>query len=193
MEISNLSENTEDFTGNVWFISSEENVLIDTGTGDCWQNIHNLESVDKVVLTHSHYDHADNLPKVLDKFDPEIYSFKPENLPVESKQIEEGESIELSGKEFNVTHTPGHKDDSICLYNPEEKILFAGDLIFPKGSFGRTDLEEGDRDLLIESIEKIAELDVKEMYCGHNPAAKENVNQQIQKSLEAARKKESKY
>lgn len=193
MEISNLAKDTEDFTGNVWLISGEENVLIDTGTGDCWQNIQDLKSVDKVVLTHSHYDHADNLPKVLDKFDPEIYSFEPENLPVESKQIEEENSIELSGVSFEVFHTPGHKDDSICLYSPEEKILFAGDLLFPNGGFGRTDLEEGDRDLLIKSIEKIAELNVKEMYCGHNPAAKENVNQQIQKSLEAAKKKEPKY
>jgi len=193
MEISNLAKDTEDFTGNVWLISGAENVLIDTGTGDCWQNIQNSKSVDKVVLTHSHYDHVDNLPKVLDKFDPEIYSFEPENLPVESKQIEEGNSIELSGVSFEVFHTPGHKDDSICLYSPEEKILFAGDLLFPNGGFGRTDLEEGDRDLLIKSIEKIAELDVEEMYCGHNPAATEDVNQQIQKSLEAARKKEPKY
>lgn len=193
MEISNLAENTEDFTGNVWLISGEENVLIDTGTGDSWQNIQELESVDKVVVTHSHYDHADNLPKISDRFDPEIYAYEPENLPVGSKQIEEGDSIELSGLEFEVFHTPGHKDDSICLYSPEEKILFAGDLLFPEGGFGRTDLEEGNRALLIESIEKIAELNVEEMYCGHDPGTRENVKQQIQRSLEEAKKEESKY
>ncbi len=193
MNISNLAKDTEDFTGNVWLISGEENVLIDTGTGDSWQNIRELESVDKVVITHSHHDHADNLPKVLDKFDPEIYSYEPENLPVESVKLEEGDTIELSGAEFEVFHTPGHKDDSICLYSSKEKVLFAGDLIFPEGSFGRTDLEEGHRDLLIESIEKIAELDVAEMYCGHDAAATDNVNQQIQKSLEEAKKKQPKY
>lgn len=193
MEISNLAENTEDFTGNVWLISGEENILVDVGTGGSWQNIRELDSVDKVVITHSHYDHVDTLPKVLDKFDPEIYAYEPENLPVESERIKEGESLELSGSSFEVLHTPGHKDDSICLYSPEEKILFAGDLLFPEGGFGRTDLEEGDRDLLINSIEKIVELDVEKMYCGHDPAATENVNQEIKKSLEEARKKESKY
>jgi len=193
MEITNLSENAEDFTGNVWLISGEENVLIDTGTGDSWKNIQKLKSVDKVVITHSHYDHVDNLPKVLDKFDPEIYAYEPENLPVASEQLEEENSIKLSGLEFEVFHTPGHKDDSICLYSPEEKILFTGDLLFPEDGFGRTDLEEGDRDLLINSIEKIAELDIDQMYCGHDPATKKNVNQQIQKSLEEAKKKESKY
>lgn len=193
MKITNLAENTEDFTGNVWLISGEENVLIDTGTGDSWKNIQELESVDKVVITHSHYDHVDNLPKVLDKFDPEIYAYEPENLPVESKQIEESDSIILSGTEFEVFHTPGHKDDSICLYSEKEEILFAGDLLFPEGGFGRTDLEEGNRDLLIESIEKIAGLEVEEMYCGHYPAATERVNQQIQRSLKEANKKQSKY
>jgi glyoxylase-like metal-dependent hydrolase (beta-lactamase superfamily II) len=193
MNITNLAENTEDFTGNVWLISGEQNILVDTGKGDCWENIQDLESIDIVVVTHSHYDHVDNLPKVLDMFDPEIYAYEPENLPVNSQKLEEGDLIELSGSEFEILHTPGHKDDSICLYSAENKILFAGDLLFPKGSFGRTDLEEGDRDLLIDSIEKIVNLDVEKMYCGHDAAATQRVNQQIQNSLENARKKEPKY
>ena len=193
MEITNLAENTEEFTGNVWLIKGEENVLVDVGTGDSWQNISELESVDKVVITHSHYDHVDNLPKVLDKYSPEIYAFEPDNLPVESQRIEEGENLELSGAEFEIFHTPGHRDDSICLYSPEKKVLFTGDLIFPNGGFGRTDLDQGDREQLIKSIEKIVDLDVEEMYAGHDEAARENVNQQIRKSLEEARKHESKY
>lgn len=193
MDITNLAENSEDFTGNVWLISGEENVLIDVGTGDSWQNIQELDSVDKVVITHSHYDHVDNLPKVLDKFSPDIYAFEPDNLPVDSEKVREGDVLELAGTDFKIFHTPGHRNDSVCLYSPEEKILFAGDLLFPEGGFGRTDLEEGDRDPLIDSIEKIAELDVEEMYCGHDPAATENVNQQIQNSLEEARKHEPKY
>ena len=193
MQIKSLSQDTEDFTGNIWLIQGSENVLIDAGTGDSWKNLLELDSVDKVVITHSHYDHVDNLPKVQDKFEPEIYSYEPENLPVDSKKVNDGDTIKLSEVDFKVIHTPGHRDDSICLYSPEEKLLFAGDLIFPQGSFGRTDLEEGDRDLLINSIEKITELDVDKMYCGHDPAAVEKVNQQIKKSLQEAKKKQPKY
>ncbi|MFB6216289.1 MAG: MBL fold metallo-hydrolase, partial [Candidatus Aenigmatarchaeota archaeon] len=123
---------------------------------------------------------------------PEIYAYNPSNLPVEAEEISEGDVIELAGEEFQVFHTPGHKDDSICLYS-DSGILFTGDLLFPGGGFGRTDLDEGDRDLLVDSIKKIVELDVKEMYCGHDPAATENVNEQLKQSLEEAEKHESKY
>lgn len=194
MDIRNLADNSEDFTGNVWLLETEdEKVLVDVGTGDSWERIAELENVDKVEITHSHYDHVDNLPKVSDKFSPEIYAYRPENLPVKAKELNEGESLELCGTRFEVFHTPGHKDDSICLYSSEEKILFTGDLLFPDGGFGRTDLEEGDRDLLIRSIEKVVDLEVEGMYCGHEEAATENVEEQIENSLKNARKKEPKY
>jgi len=193
MNITNLAHKSKDFTGNVWLISGEQNILIDTGKGDVWKEIDELESIEKVIITHSHYDHVDNLPKVLDRFHPRIYAYTPENLPVDSEKLEEGDSIELLGSKFEIFHTPGHKDDSICLYSSKDKILFTGDLIFPKGSFGRTDLDEGDRDVLIKSIEKIVDLDVEKMYCGHDDAATENVGQQIKKSLKQAKKKEPKY
>lgn len=193
MRIENLASDADDFTGNAWIMENGETVLIDTGTGDSWQEIEKLEHVDKVVITHSHYDHVDNLPKVMDRWEPDVYAYEPGNLPVEAEKLRDEEKVELAGVEFLVIHTPGHKDDSICLYSTSQKILFTGDLIFPGGSFGRTDLDEGDRDLLIESIEKIAELDINSFYPGHDNAVKENAEEQVQKSLEEARKRESKY
>lgn len=193
MRVENLAKNTEDFTGNVWKLSNRETVLVDVGTGDSWKNIQELEKVDKVVITHSHYDHIDNLEKVVENYHPTVYAFEPRNLNVNAEKLEENDEVKLAGAKFKVFHTPGHKNDSICLYSPEEKIVFTGDLLFPEGSFGRTDLEEGNRDLLIESIEKIAALDVKEMYCGHDNAALEDTKQQIESSLKNAQKHESKY
>lgn len=192
MKIDNLASDSEDFTGNVWLIDGSENVLIDAGEGECWQRIRELESISKVVLTHSHHDHISNLGKIVEKFDPEIYCYEPENISSEAEQISEGDSIELSGEEFEVFHTPGHKDDSICLYN-DKGVLFTGDLIFPDGEFGRTDLAEGDRDQLIKSIEKIVDLDVGEFYSGHGNAVTSEAGKWIEKSLENAKKHKPKY
>lgn len=194
MEIQNLAEKASDFTGNIWhFKRNNESILIDTGTGDSWKEIQKLDKIDKVIITHSHYDHADNLPKILDKYSPQIYAYEPENLPLKASEIEEGQTLELGGLKFDIYHTPGHKDDSICLHNPEKGLLFTGDLIFPEGGFGRTDLDEGDRDLLIESIQKIKPLYVEKMFCGHEQKATEEVESQIEESLRNAEKRESKY
>jgi len=81
----------------------------------------------------------------------------------------------------------------VCLYSPDEQILFSGDLIFPGGSFGRTDLDQGDRDTLIGSIERIVDLDVAAMYPGHDEPVADAVDEQIRQSLTAARKHEPKY
>jgi hydroxyacylglutathione hydrolase len=194
MRIQNLASDTEDFTGNVWLLeNNSETVLIDVGEGDVWQEIRELEKVDKVAVTHSHHDHVDNLPEIVEKFNPKIFAYEPGNLPVGAEKVSEGEEVELADLEFEVFHTSGHKDDSVCFYSPGEKILFTGDLIFPEGGFGRTDLAEGDRDLLIESIEKISELEVKSFYPGHEGAVIQNAGEWIVKSLENARKREPKY
>ena len=98
MKVENLSQRASDFTGNVWKLENrDETVLIDAGTGDCWEQIRELEKVDKVVITHSHHDHVDNLPKIYDKFSPEIHAYEPENLPLEASKLDENDIITLSG------------------------------------------------------------------------------------------------
>ena len=193
MEIDNLSEDVEEFTANVWMLkNSEETVIVDTGTGnEVWSRIKQVEDVEKVLITHSHYDHVDNLPRVRDLFDPEVLASEPGNLPVEAEQI--AEEVEICGESFQVVKTPGHRDDSICLYSERTGILFTGDLVFADGGFGRTDLEDGDRDKLIESIEKLEELDVREFYPGHGESVTREAEDHIKQSLENALRREDKY
>lgn len=193
MEITNLAEDSEDFTGNVWLLeASGETVLIDVGEGDCWENIRELDKVDKVVITHSHHDHVDNLDGVVEKYMPEVFAFEPSNLGLEASEIGEGDELEICGESFEVFHTPGHKDDSICLHS-ESGIVFTGDLVFPDGSFGRTDLDEGDRDTLIESIRKLVDLEVEAFYPGHGEAVEKDAEKSIKASLLNAEKREPKY
>jgi len=41
--------------------------------------------------------------------------------------VKGGELLQIADRQFEVIHTPGHSSDSICLYCPAEKVLFAGD------------------------------------------------------------------
>ncbi len=54
-------------------------------------------------------------------------------------------------------------------------VLFAGDLVFANGSFGRTDLNEGNRDLLVDSIDRVRRSPTRlsEMHTGHGPSVTE--------------------
>ena len=88
-----------------------------------------------------------------------------------SKELQEGDTIELGSETFEVLHVPGHSPGSIVLYDAKSHILFAGDVLF-EGSIGRTDLQGGNYAQLIKGIqEKLLVLpDETVVYSGHGSA-----------------------
>lgn len=192
MKVFNLSRNTEEFTCNVYKYGK---ILIDTGTGsELRTKLEDIEELEAILLTHTHYDHVDNLEFVVEKFDPEIYCFDSERIEFEATELEDREVFEVDNRTVKAFHTPGHIDDHLCYFFLNEKILFTGDLIFSGGSFGRTDLEEGDRELLINSIKQISNhTSPDRFYPGHGQHTIENCKERIRESLEEAEKGEPKY
>ncbi len=187
-------------------------VLIDTGinTAALLAEIEksiDIKELELIVLTHCHFDHTaaaleiaeksgakiaihnDDAPLLKDDaasastaFGYKSPGFEPDIL------LEEGKKIELGNDEFlEVIHTPGHTPGGICLYEKSSKSLFSGDTVFPGGSIGRTDFKGGNRSDLIESIEKLVQLDVETMYPGHGMITSGNVNMQIEQSLKMSR------
>ena len=68
---------------------------------------------------------------------------------------------------FQIIHTPGHTQGSVCLYFPEERKLFSGDTLFRCG-YGRTDLPGGNYGQLISSLEQLMTLPSEtEVFPGH--------------------------
>ena len=62
--------------------------------------------------------------------------------------------------------TPGHSQGHISIYWPEAKVFMGGDLIF-YGSTGRVDIPGGNAQLLKESIERVAQLEIEYLLTGH--------------------------
>ncbi len=169
--ISNLADGVDAFTSNAFLVAGDRPTLVDTGA-----NFDAVAAVDergaepeRIVLTHTHPDHVGNLGALRDAFDPEILAFDPD---AGDREIADGERVEIGDHDYEVLYTPGHKDDHVCLYAPEPGICFAGDLVFERG-FGRTDLPEGDRATLIESIDRLADRvgpDLRTLHPGHGPS-----------------------
>ena len=56
---------------------------------------------------------------------------------------------------FDVLHTPGHTEGSVCLYEERHALLLSGDTLFA-GSYGRTDLPGGDDAAMVASLARLA-------------------------------------
>jgi len=82
----------------------------------------------------------------------------------------DGQVYRVGELEFKVLHCPGHTPGHVVLFEPKERKVFVGDVLFA-GSVGRTDLPGGSTEQLMNSImNKLVPLgDDVEVYSGHGP------------------------
>lgn len=119
--------------------------------------------IDKILLTHCHFDHNGAVVELRDKYNVDVYLNKAEEeymemdssgifgkLPKFYKYVNEGEEITVGNLVFKTIFTPGHTKGGTC-YLVEDNV-FTGDTLF-NGSIGRTDFLGGSYNEIIDSIE----------------------------------------
>ncbi|MFB6140944.1 MAG: MBL fold metallo-hydrolase [Halosimplex sp.] len=189
--IANVAQGQQVFTSNAFLVTGDRTVLVDAGSEfDAVAELREREAaLDAVVLTHTHPDHVGNTAALTDAFDCDVWGFDADHELVDHA-VADGESVRLGDHAYEALHTPGHKDDHLCFYAAGPGVLFAGDLVFAGGSFGRTDLPEGHRETLIDSIEYVRDTvspDLAELHAGHGPSVTEDPYEHIEDALRAAR------
>jgi glyoxylase-like metal-dependent hydrolase (beta-lactamase superfamily II) len=189
--IHNLARGVQAFTSNVFLVTGDRTVLVDAGANfDVVAAAReHVDGVDALVYTHTHSDHVENADAIRSAFGVESWGFDASN-PLVDHAIADEESVRLGDHEYTALHTPGHKDDHLCFYSPAARVLFAGDLVFQNGSFGRTDLAEGDREALISSIDRVlatVDEDLREMHVGHGPSVANRPYDDVELAARAAR------
>ena len=189
--VRNIARDVQAFTSNAFLVTGDRTVLVDAGSNfDAAAAVREeVDGLDALVLTHTHPDHVGNADAVRDAFDVESWGFDPSH-PAVDRPIADEETVRLGDHDYVALHTPGHKDDHLCFYSSAAETLFAGDLVFQNGSFGRTDLEEGDRETLIASVDRILETvdeDLREMHTGHGPSITDRPYDDIELAAKAAR------
>lgn len=141
----------------------------------------------KILNTHGHFDHiaGNALLKKLFRADlyihradldllhrgaahAEMFGLDMDPSPPPDGFLAEGDTLSIGVEKLSVLETPGHTPGGISFYSPG--MLFSGDSLF-EGSIGRTDLEGGDLDTLVNSIRsKLFPLPAETaVYPGHGP------------------------
>ncbi len=129
--------------------------------------------LEKLVLTHSHWDHILDASKIAQEFKIPIWMHKKDSrnatepgsdrLPIMDRWqsftadhfVEDGEIFTLGELSIKVIHTPGHSLGGICLYIAQKNTLFSGDTLFA-GCMGRVDLPTSDPELMWKSLKILA-------------------------------------
>ena len=168
---------------NCYIVTDENNrkcAIIDPGADSNtildYIESNNLSPV-AIFLTHGHYDHHMALNAVMEATGAPVYVHEGEvnrsgrhgrHMLDDNGKLSfyaEGDVINIGGLEFLVLETPGHSTGSVTLMCGE--AIFTGDTLF-REDCGRTDLEGGNDDIMMQSLKRLAELDGDfEVYPGH--------------------------
>jgi len=166
-----------------------DGLLIDTGCSFTAAELHAIlaeKKILQIINTHSHEDHIGGNLKIQNS-NQNIQTFahpaavpviknpkkhQPLHLyrriiwgmpsPARANPLDDGEFIKSDRFRFLVMYTPGHTEDHLCLYEPEQQWIFTGDLFV--GGWERTARAGTDIWKIIKSLKMISQLPLKAMY-----------------------------
>jgi hydroxyacylglutathione hydrolase len=172
----------------VWDGVSPDALVLDPGMGAAQPLVGRVQAnklqLHVIANSHGHVDHIfDNAelkrgsgaPLAIHPDDAyrlnghNVYGFEIEPS-VADRELREGDQVRIGDLVFDVLHTPGHTEGSICLYEERHALLLSGDVLFA-GSYGRTDLPGGSDEAMVASLARLAR-DLREgvrVLPGHGP------------------------
>ncbi len=177
-----------DYSSNIYVIKGDYLTIVDpgndyTGFMDLFKLDCRPEDIKKIVLTHGHRDHSMGAFELLRAY-PELAEsgafeliLHPES-PAELKEIVKkfgcrvtevkgGETLELSGQEWEVIYTPGHTIDGLSFYHAPSQTAFTGDMAIPH-AMAEPDANAGGRlDHYLFGVKALLKKDIANLLPGH--------------------------
>lgn len=174
----------------VWLEGRDDCVLIDPGDDDMkLKRAVGDRRLAAMLLTHGHFDHILGAGTLARETGAPIYVSAADEEMLNDPALNglQGlmgisglstprldallfdEELSVAGMDFEIIPTPGHSKGSVCLYLPDEGVLFSGDTLFRAG-YGRMDLYGGSPLEMRDSLKKLFALPPEtRVFCGHGP------------------------
>jgi glyoxylase-like metal-dependent hydrolase (beta-lactamase superfamily II) len=157
----------------VWDGRSTDALVLDPGMGAAEPIMERVRDtglrVHLIADSHGHIDHifdngplkrASGAPLAIHPDDEHRldgannYGFEVEPSTAD-RHLADGEQLHIGDLVFDILHTPGHTEGSVCLYEERLALLLSGDTLFP-GGWGRTDLPGGSEEQMVTSLARLA-------------------------------------
>ena len=150
-------------TNMVLVVSDNEATLIDTGyklpeaqAVKKYIDDNNL-TLKNLILTHRHYDHDTNIDMFADN---NIKFFEYNNSS-------DNQLIEMGDKKLRIIFTPGHASNQHLSVEINDKVLVAGDIVLSSLNITRALADDGDKDALISTLERLKKKNYSLIIPGH--------------------------
>ena len=162
---------------NTYLLEGIEPTLVDAGIGTPGH----IEAIaaaladrplNRVIVTHGHADHASGVPALRARW-PDLDACKfvvdedPE--PDAWSPLRDGQVVTAGDRTLVVVHTPGHARDHVCLWDADERSLYAGDMV----AIGTTIMVPAGRGggmrAYLQSLQRMKALQPALIYPGHGP------------------------
>jgi glyoxylase-like metal-dependent hydrolase (beta-lactamase superfamily II) len=195
-----------DYTSNIYVLRGDYLTIVDpgndyTGFMDLFKLDCRPEDIKKIVLTHGHRDHCMGAFELLRAY-PELAAnggfelILHPDTPAELKEVvkkfgcritevQGGETLELSGQEWEVMYTPGHTIDGLSFYHPPSKTAFTGDMAMPH-AMAEPDHNAGGRlDHYLFGIKVLLQKDIANLLPGHGLPVASLGNRVVEQTYES--------
>lgn len=175
-------------SSNVYVVEGKVLSIVDPGNDylafiDLFRRGYKPGDVKQVVLTHGHRDHAMGVFELLRSyptirgnggFELILHEASPREIIDMARksgcrvtEVRGGETLEISGLDWEVIHTPGHTIDGICLYHTPSKTVFSGDTVLPH-AMAEPDEDAGGRlDHYLFGVRALLRKDIQNVLPGH--------------------------
>ncbi|WON76366.1 hydroxyacylglutathione hydrolase [Serratia sp. UGAL515B_01] len=149
----------------IWLLDNQQGhcVIVDPGeSGPVLEALSRQHLIpDAILLTHHHNDHVDGVPEIIAQY-PNLPVYGPQETGKKgaNHQVNDGDVIEINGRQFITIAVPGHTLGHVAFYSAP--YLFCGDTLFSAGC-GR--LFEGTAEQMYLSFQRLAQLPDETLIC----------------------------